>query len=57
LYATCTHVLSRLYRRFAFRVFARDVPLQGTAKSYTLIRGDAEEISRTIADRPAAPTQ
>ena len=38
LYAACTHVLARLYRRFAFAPFARDVPLPGTEKTYTLIR-------------------
>jgi predicted GNAT family N-acyltransferase len=57
LFATCTHVLSRLYRRFAFRAFAHEVPLQGTSKTYTLISGCAEEISRTIADRSATSTQ
>jgi hypothetical protein len=57
LYATCTHVLSRLYRRFAFRAFAHDVPLLGTSKTYTLISGCADEISRTISGRPATSTQ
>lgn len=41
LYATCSHALSRLYRRFGFAAFAEDVVLQGTAKSYTLIQGTA----------------
>jgi hypothetical protein len=57
LFAACTHVLSRLYRRFAFQAFAREVPLHGTAKTYTLISGCAEEVRRTIAERPAARTQ
>ena len=39
LYASCTHVLGRLYRRFAFSSFASDVPLPGTEKRYTLIHG------------------
>ncbi len=45
LWATCTHSLSRLYRRFGFNVLARDVPLPGTAKAYTLIRGGARDMA------------
>ena len=39
LHAACTPTLARLYRRFGFAVVARDVPLAGTEKSYTLIHG------------------
>lgn len=46
LFAACTHVLGRLYRRYGFQSYARDVPLPGTSKTYTLIRGCAEEITR-----------
>lgn len=49
LYASCTHVLSRLYRRFAFTAFARDVPLPGSDKTYTLIRGGATEVSQALS--------
>ncbi len=49
LYASCTHVLSRLYRRFAFSAFAKDVPLLGSGKCYTLIRGAAPEVSSALA--------
>lgn len=55
LYATCSHVLSRLYRRFGFSAFARDVLLEGTEKSYTLIKGCATHVLKTLAaagDRP-----
>jgi predicted GNAT family N-acyltransferase len=55
LYATCTHVLSRLYRRFGFSVVAREVPLRGTEKAYTLIRGSSADIAAGLsyrADRP-----
>lgn len=48
LYATCTHVLSRLYRRFGFSVVARDVPLIGTDKVYTLIRGGAADVAAAL---------
>lgn len=47
-YAACTHVLSRLYRRFEFAAFARDVPLAGTEKVYTLIRGVPSEIAHAL---------
>jgi N-acyl-L-homoserine lactone synthetase len=53
LFATCTHVLSRLYRRFAFEVFARDVPLPGTEKIYTLIRGASPDVGLALSGRPA----
>jgi hypothetical protein len=49
LYASCTHVLSRLYRRFAFVQFAKDVPLEGTTKVYTLIRGAASEVAVALS--------
>jgi len=57
LYANCTHVLSRLYRRFAFDAFARDVPLRGTPKSYTLIRGAYRDVARALDARPAPLAQ
>ena len=53
LYATCTHVLSRLYRRFGFTAFARDVPLPGTGKVYTMISGAAQPVARALAGQPA----
>ena len=56
LYATCTNVLSRLYRRFGFSEFAKDVTLPGTSKSYALIRGSAAAVSGGLAGRPVAPT-
>lgn len=49
LYASCTHVLGRLYRRFAFSAFAKDVPLPGADKSYTLIRGDSHAVARALS--------
>jgi predicted GNAT family N-acyltransferase len=49
LYASCSHVLSRLYRRFGFSAFARDVVLAGTDKSYTLIHGYAPQVLGALA--------
>ncbi len=54
LYASCTHVLSRLYRRFAFAVFARDVPLPGSQKVYTLIRGTGADVAAALRGTPPA---
>jgi hypothetical protein len=39
LHASCSHVLSRLYRRFGFTVLEKNVLLEGTEKPYTLIHG------------------
>ncbi len=49
LFAACTHVLSRLYRRFGFAEIAREVPLPGTPKTYTLIRGSASSIAAGLS--------
>ncbi|MDB5870960.1 MAG: hypothetical protein JWQ07_402 [Ramlibacter sp.] len=57
LYASCTHVLSRLYRRFAFTAFARDVPLPGSEKVYTLICGSAPQVSKALSGSAVAVPQ
>jgi hypothetical protein len=57
LFAACTHVLSRLYRRFGFTAYARDVPLAGTSKLYTMISGPGDEVDRALAGRPRGSTQ
>lgn len=54
LYAACTHVLARLYRRFGFSQVAAGVPLPGTDKTYTLIHGDAEHVLRCLAGEQVA---
>jgi N-acyl-L-homoserine lactone synthetase len=56
LFASCSHVLSRLYRRFAFAPFAANVPLQGTAKSYTLIHGRAHDVLQALGRGKALAT-
>ncbi|MBC5764426.1 N-acetyltransferase [Ramlibacter albus] len=53
LYGTCTHALSRLYRRFGYSVIARDVCLPGTEKVYTLIRGDCATVAAAVGTRSA----
>lgn len=54
MYATCTHALSRLYRRFGFTAFAHDVPLPGTPKTYTMIRADAVPLLATLSGQAGA---
>ena len=53
LLASCTHVLSRLYRRFGFSIFAQHVPLSGTEKRYTLIHGEVGTVAAGLASTPA----
>jgi hypothetical protein len=50
LHATCTPILARLYRRFGFSVVAREVPLLGTAKTYTLIHGYFKQVIAELAE-------
>jgi hypothetical protein len=50
LHATCTSVLARLYRRFGFAVVAKEVPLLGTTKSYTLIHGYFSHVIAELAE-------
>jgi hypothetical protein len=57
LYATCTHALSRLYRRFGYAMIARDVCLPGTGKVYTLIRGDRPTVARAVGAAGASMRQ
>ena len=58
LYATCSHALSRLYRRFGYSVIEREVSLPGTEKVYTLIRGDARTVLAAVgASNNVLPTQ
>jgi N-acyl-L-homoserine lactone synthetase len=57
LYATCTHALSRLYRRFGFTAFAHDVPLPGTSKTYTMIRADSGPLLATLSAQRGARLQ
>jgi predicted GNAT family N-acyltransferase len=57
LFASCTHVLSRLYRRFAFTAFAREVPLRGTPKTYTLISGGLNDVGRALSGRSMQTAQ
>ena len=52
LAGSCTHVLSRLYRRFGFSLVARDVLLPGTEKTYCLIHGEVERVREALSPEP-----
>ncbi len=57
LWATCTHSLSRLYRRFGLTAVARDVPLPNSEKVYTLIRGGARDMAVALGCVAGVATQ
>jgi N-acyl-L-homoserine lactone synthetase len=43
IFASCTQVLARLYRRFGFKVLTNGVPAD-TGKSYSLIQASVREV-------------
>lgn len=49
LFAACTPVLARLYRRFGFGVLERDVALAGTTKTYSLIAGPFSTVLQALS--------
>lgn len=53
-HASCSRVLSRLYRRFGFSALATEIPLAGTDKTYTLIHGTVPDVSRALTGSNAA---
>lgn len=48
LFATCTPILGRLYRRFGFSVLVKDAA-QGSEVAYSLIHGDVPTVFRALA--------
>jgi hypothetical protein len=48
LFASCTPLLSRLYRRFGFSVLVKDAS-QDAHGSYSLIQGQVPEVLRALA--------
>jgi len=49
LFASCTPVLSRLYRRFGFSTIANNIRVNGTDEAYALIHGRVPDILKTSA--------
>jgi len=49
LLASCSHVLSRLYRRFGFTLLEKDVALEGTEKIYNLIHGHPDIVLTALS--------
>jgi hypothetical protein len=56
LHAACTPALARLYRRFGLAMVARDVPLPGTEKTYTLIHGPFERVIGELSENDEQTT-
>jgi N-acyl-L-homoserine lactone synthetase len=52
VFASCTPVLARLYRRYGFSVLTSKVATRG-AEPYCLIHGEVGEVLRASADAPA----
>ena len=52
-FASCTPVLSRLYRRFGFSVIANDVRVPGDEKPYHLIQASIADVLDSSAGTPA----
>jgi hypothetical protein len=48
LFATCTPILGRLYRRFGFSVMVKDA-CTGPEGAYSLIHGDVSTVFRALA--------
>jgi hypothetical protein len=55
-FASCTPVLSRLYRRFGFSVVANDVRVPGEEKPYHLIKASIADILSAAASCDAERT-
>ncbi len=52
LLSSCSYALSRLYGRFGFSTFARDVPLKNTGKTYSLIKGEIKTVLAALTPSP-----
>jgi hypothetical protein len=52
-FASCTPVLSRLYRRFGFSVIANDVQVPGEDKPYHLIQAAVSDVLEASASNDA----
>lgn len=52
-YASCNHVLSRLYRRFGFSVVSDQIPVTGESRAYQLIHARTSDVLRNSASTDA----
>ena len=55
LFASCSPILGRLYRRFGFSVLAKNA-CEGSLESYSLIHGDVPTVLRALAGTDAERT-
>lgn len=53
LFASCTPVLSRLYRRFGFNVIVKDASRDPEGTTYSLIHGTVPDVLRALAGTEA----
>lgn len=49
IFASCTPVLARLYRRFGFSVLANDVAVDGAGKSFAVIHARVPDVLAACA--------
>lgn len=49
LFASCSPVLSRLYRRFGLSTIVNNLRMDGTHESYVLMRGRVSEVLKASA--------
>lgn len=52
LFASCTPLLSRLYRRFGFNVLVKDASRDGEGNHYALIHGSVPDVLRALSNTP-----
>jgi N-acyl-L-homoserine lactone synthetase len=52
VFASCTPVLARLYRRYGFTVLNSSVATRGASESYCLIHGTIAGVLHASADQP-----
>jgi hypothetical protein len=57
LFASCTPVLSRLYRRFGFDVIVKDASRDPEGMTYSLIHGTVPNVLRALAGTDAERRQ
>jgi hypothetical protein len=57
LFASCSPVLSRLYRRFGFAVLVKDATRDADGATYSLIHGTVPNVLRALAGSDAERAQ
>ena len=50
IFASCSHVMSRIYRRFGFKVIGNDLSMENSSKKYNGIFGHLPEVLKILED-------